>query len=119
MDGFLNSLRIIKVGSLNHHASEDQKTKQNNKPYSKKVQNLLQQRHLRNLHKEEEVGNWIYALGMDLKSGRSENDFPMLEKLESFLSKVEQSDWSLNWALEPSMLPLVLLWTILSPLETV
>ena len=35
------------------------------------------------------------------------NDFPMLEKLESCLSKVEQSDWSLNWALDPSMLALV------------
>ena len=53
------------------------------------------------------MGNWIYALGMDLKSGRSENDFPMLEKLESCLSKVEQSDWRLNWALGPSMLALV------------
>ena len=53
------------------------------------------------------MGNWFYALGMDLKCGRSENDFPMLEKLESCLSKVEQFDWSLNWALEPSMLALV------------
>lgn len=56
---------------------------------------------------EKEVGNWLYALGMDFKSGKSENDFPMLEKLESYLSKVQQSDWSLNWALEPSMLALV------------
>ena len=53
------------------------------------------------------MGQWLYAPGIDLKSGRSENDFPMLEKLESCLSKVEQSDWSLNWALEPSMLALV------------
>ena len=44
---------------------------------------------------------------MDLKSGRLENDFPMLEKLESCLSNIEQSDWSLNWALEPFMLALV------------
>ena len=57
--------------------------KQNNRPFSKEVHNLLQQRHLRNLQKEEEVGNWPYALGMDLKSGRLENDFPVLEKLES------------------------------------
>ena len=53
------------------------------------------------------MGNWLYALGMDLKSGRSKNDFPMLEELESCLPKIEQSDWSLNWALEPSMLTLV------------
>ena len=53
------------------------------------------------------MGNWLYALGMDLKSGRLENDFPMLEKLESCLSKVKKSNWSLNLALEPSMLALV------------
>ena len=92
----------------------DQKTKQNSRPFSKKVHNLLQQKHPRNLQREEEVGNWLYAFGMDLKSGRLENDFPMLEKLESCLSKVEQSNWSLNWALEPSMLALVKLdsWNI-------
>ena len=81
--------------------------KQNNRPFSKEVHNFLQQRPPRNLQNEREVENWLYALGMDLKSGRSENDFLMFEKLESCLSKVEQSDWSLNWALEPSMLALV------------
>ena len=53
------------------------------------------------------MGNWLSALGMDLKNGRLEDDFPMLEKLESCLSKVEQSNWCLNWALQPSMLALV------------
>ena len=50
------------------------------------------------------MGNWLYALGMDVKNGRSENGFPMLEKLESCLSKVEKFDWILNWALKPFML---------------
>ena len=81
--------------------------KQNNRPLSKEVHILLQQRHPRNLQKERELGNWLYALGMDLKSGRLENDFPMLEKLESCLPKIEKSDWILNWALERFMLPLV------------
>lgn len=53
------------------------------------------------------MGNWLYALGMELKTRRSKNDFFTLEKLESCLSKVEQSDWSLNWALELVMLALV------------
>ena len=100
MEELLNKLKRLNNLEVNS-------LKQNNKNFSKKVHNLLQQRHLRNLQKEEEVGNWLYALGMDLKSGSSENDFPMLEKLESCLPKVEQSDWSLNWTLEPSTLALV------------
>ena len=86
------------MGHLKQHSnnSMDLKTGRNNRPFTRKVHNLLQQRHPRDLQKETEVVNWLYALGMDLKSGRSENDFSMLEKLESYISKVEQSYWSLN-----------------------
>ena len=73
----LNQHSIASVGcDLNQRPkrlnnAEVSSLKQKNKPFSKEVHNFLQQRHSRNLQKEREVGNWLYALGMDLKNGRS------------------------------------------------
>lgn len=85
-------------------SSLHQEIKQNNTPFSRKLHNMRMQKQQRDLNKENEVGNFLYALGMDLKTGRSENCFLTFKKLESCLSKV---DWSLNWALEAVMLALV------------
>lgn len=67
---------------------------------------MLQQNYARDLQKDKELGNWLFILGSDLKVGRS-RDGLTLEELETHLSKVDQSDWSLNWTLEPAMLALV------------
>ena len=61
------------------------------------------------MQKEWEVGNWLFALGSGLKNLKmTTKTFLYLEKLESHISKVSQSDLRvLNWALKPIMLSFI------------
>lgn len=70
---------------------------------------ILQLEQIRDLQKEWEVGNWLFALGFGLKNLKmTAKTFLNLEKLESHLSKVSQSNLrALNWALIPAMLALI------------
>jgi hypothetical protein len=70
----LKILNNAEVSSVKYHAS-----KQSIRPFSRKVHNLLQQRHPRDLQKVNEVGNWLFVLGSDLNTGKSGDDLTLEE----------------------------------------
>ena len=90
MEGFLNRLMKIKieVGSLNHHASEDQKTKPNNRPFSRGIYAILQKGQPKDLQEELGIGHRIFALGTDLKYMKM--SWRVLSKLEEFMNSCPQ-----------------------------
>ena len=102
MEGFLNRLTKMKieVSSLNHHASEDQKTKQNSRPLSREICAILQKGQPKDLQGTLEMGHKIFALGTDLKHMKM--SWRVLAKLEEFnelMSTIDQAEGKkLIWA---------------------
>ena len=109
MEEFLNSLRRIKVGSLNHHASYDQKTKLNNRPFSRGIYAILQKEQPKELQEELGIGHKILALGTDLKHMKMTwRVLSKLDELDELLSKISQLEGKkLIWALKLAMLALI------------
>ena len=111
MEGFLNRLMKLKieVGSLNHHASEDQKTNPNSRPFSRGIYAILQKGQPKDLQGELEIGHKISALGTDLKHMKM--SWRALSKLEEFnelMSTIDQAEGKkLIWALKPAMLAFI------------
>lgn len=61
---------------------------QNDRPFSKGVHAILQLEQIKDLQKELEVGNWLYALGSDLENMKmTMKTLFNLEKLDSHHSK--------------------------------
>ena len=111
MEGFLNRLMKIKieVGSLNHNASEEQKTKPNSRPFSRGIYTILQKRQPKDLQGTLEIGHKIFALGTDLKHMRmSWRVLSKLEELNELMSTIDQVEGEkLVWALKPAMLAFI------------
>lgn len=93
MEGFLNRLMKIEVGSLNHHASEDWKTKPNNKPFSRGIYAILQKGQPKDLQEELGIGHKILARGTDLKYMKMTwRVLSKLDELNELLSKISQEE---------------------------
>ena len=95
MEGLLNRLMKIKteVGSLNHHASEDQKTEPNSRPFSRGIYATLQKGHPKDLQGELGIGHRIFALGTDLKHMKMTwRVLSKLDELNELLSKISQEE---------------------------
>ena len=109
MEELLNSVKKIKIGSLNLHASDDQKTKPNSRPFSKEISAILQKGQPKYLQGTLEIGHKIFALGTDLKHMKM--SWRVLSKLEEFnelLSTINQAEEKkLIWALKPTTLALI------------
>lgn len=69
--------------------------------FSKEFNDIFNGDQLRDLQKEKEVGNWLLLIGLQFESMKFlYGVLSKLEGLDSYLSKVDQSNWSiLNWAL--------------------